>query len=75
VIDEFSAVAARQVARLFGRARSAGISLILTTQELADLQSTGEEALREKVLANHKRLREITHHPPPTNSDRLAARA
>jgi conjugal transfer pilus assembly protein TraD len=51
-IDEFSAVAAGQVARLFGRARSAGISLILATQELADLQSVGEEALREKVLAN-----------------------
>jgi hypothetical protein len=33
LIDEFSAVAAKQVSRLFGRARSAGISLLLATQE------------------------------------------
>jgi hypothetical protein len=32
MIDEFSAVAAEQVARLFGRARSAGVSLILGTR-------------------------------------------
>jgi conjugal transfer pilus assembly protein TraD len=51
LIDEFSAVAAEQVARLFGRARSAGISLILGTQELADLKSAGE-ALREQTLGN-----------------------
>jgi len=52
VIDEFSAVAAEQVARLFGRARSAGISLILGTQELADLKSVGDGALREQTLGN-----------------------
>jgi conjugal transfer pilus assembly protein TraD len=51
MIDEFSAVAAEHVARLFGRARSAGISLILGTQELADLKSAGE-ALREQTLGN-----------------------
>src|SRR5207253_2473968 len=51
MIDEFSAVAAEQVARLFGRARSAGISLILGTQELADLKSAGD-ALREQTLGN-----------------------
>jgi type IV secretory pathway TraG/TraD family ATPase VirD4 len=51
VIDEFSAVAADQVARLFGRARSAGISLILGTQELADLETAGE-GLREQTLGN-----------------------
>ncbi len=52
MIDEFSAVAADQVARLFGRARSAGISLILGTQELADLKSVGDGALREQTLGN-----------------------
>jgi hypothetical protein len=52
MIDEFSAVAAEQVARLFGRARSAGISLILGTQELADLRSVGDGALREQTLGN-----------------------
>jgi conjugal transfer pilus assembly protein TraD len=51
LIDEFSAVAAEHVARLFARARSAGISLILGTQELADLKGAGER-LREQVLAN-----------------------
>lgn len=52
VIDEFSAIAAEHVARLFGRARSAGISLILGTQELADLKSAGDGALREQTLGN-----------------------
>jgi hypothetical protein len=52
LIDEFSAVAAEQVARLFGRARSAGISLILGTQELADLKNLGDGALREQTLGN-----------------------
>jgi conjugal transfer pilus assembly protein TraD len=52
LIDEFSAVAAEHVARLFGRARSAGISLVLGTQELADLQSVGDDALREQTLGN-----------------------
>ena len=48
VIDEFSAVAANHTARLFGRARSAGISLILGTQELVDLKAAGDGALRER---------------------------
>jgi conjugal transfer pilus assembly protein TraD len=52
MIDEFSAVAAQQVARLFARARSAGISLILGAQELADLKSAGDGALREQTLGN-----------------------
>jgi type IV secretory pathway TraG/TraD family ATPase VirD4 len=52
VIDEFSAVAASQVVRLFGRARSAGLSLILGTQELADLRLQGRERLLEQVMGN-----------------------
>jgi conjugal transfer pilus assembly protein TraD len=52
VIDEFSALAADQVARLFARGRSAGVSLILGTQELADLKSAGEGTLREQTLGN-----------------------
>jgi hypothetical protein len=50
-IDEFSAIAAGAVARLFGRARAAGISLLLATQELADLRC-GSPALLEQVLGN-----------------------
>lgn len=52
VIDEFSAIAAEQVVGLFGRARSAGFSLVLSTQELADLRLPGREAMLERVLGN-----------------------
>ena len=52
VIDEFSAVAAHQVVRLFNRARSAGFSLLLGTQELADLRLPGRERLLEQVMGN-----------------------
>jgi hypothetical protein len=52
VIDEFSAIAAEQVVRLFGRARSAGCSLLLGTQELSDLRLPGRERLLEQVLGN-----------------------
>jgi type IV secretory pathway TraG/TraD family ATPase VirD4 len=52
VIDEFSAVAADQVVRLFGRARSAGVSLVLGTQELSDLRPPGHERLLEQVIGN-----------------------
>jgi conjugal transfer pilus assembly protein TraD len=57
LIDEFSAIAADQVARLFGRARSAGVSLILATQELADLKTPGgDRRLRDQVLGNIQTL-------------------
>jgi hypothetical protein len=51
LIDEFSAIGAGHVARLFARARGAGMSLLLATQEFADLQKAGE-GLREQVLGN-----------------------
>ncbi len=56
LIDEFSAIMAGQVSRLFGRARSSGISLILATQELADMRKMGDGALREQVLGNVEAL-------------------
>jgi len=52
VIDEFSAIAAERVVGLFGRARSAGFSLLLGTQELSDLRLAGRERLLEQVLGN-----------------------
>jgi hypothetical protein len=55
LIDEFSALAARHVARLFGRARSAGMSLLLATQELADLRAA-DDSLRDQVLGNVEAL-------------------
>jgi hypothetical protein len=52
VIDEFSALGARHVTALFSRARSAGISLLLGTQELADLRLPGSERVLEQVMGN-----------------------
>lgn len=56
VIDEFAAIASAQVSRLFARARSAGLSLLLGTQSLADLRGARPEdssdTLTEQVLSN-----------------------
>lgn len=52
LIDEFSGVGADQISRMFARGRSAGISLLLATQELADLTAAGQGALRDQVLGN-----------------------
>lgn len=56
VIDEFAAIAAAQVSRLFARARSAGLSLLLGTQSLADLRGARpddpSDTLTEQVLSN-----------------------
>jgi hypothetical protein len=72
VIDEFSALAAEHVVRLFGRARSAGFSLVLSTQELADLRLPGREALLEQVMGNLTVL--IAHRQIVPDSAELIAR-
>jgi hypothetical protein len=72
VIDEFSAVAAEHVVRLFGRARSAGISLLLGTQELSDLRLPGRENLLEQVMGNLSTL--IAHRQVVPSSAELVAR-
>jgi hypothetical protein len=51
-IDEFSALGVERVVGLFGRARSAGFSLVLGTQELADLRVPGRERMLEQVVGN-----------------------
>ncbi len=71
VIDEFSAVAAEQVVALFGRARSAGFSLLLGTQELSDLRLPGHERLLEQVLGNLSAL--IAHRQVVPRSAELIA--
>jgi hypothetical protein len=72
VIDEFSAVAAEQVVRLFGRARSAGLSLLLGTQELSDLRPPGRERLLEQILGNLSVL--IAHRQVvPASAELIAA--
>ena len=69
-IDEFSAIGTPGVARLFGRARSAGFSLLLATQELADLRAAGE-ALLEQVLGNVETV--IAHRQSVPDSAELIA--
>jgi type IV secretory pathway TraG/TraD family ATPase VirD4 len=71
-IDEFSAISAEHVARLFGRARSAGVSLLLGTQELSDLRLPGRERLLEQVLGNLAAL--IAHQQVVPESAELIAK-
>lgn len=56
LIDEFAALAAEHVSRLFARARSAGLNILLGTQSLADLRGARPEdptdTLTEQVLSN-----------------------
>jgi len=51
-IDEFSAIVPERVVGLFARARGAGVSLVLGTQELSDLRIPGREMLRDQVMGN-----------------------
>lgn len=71
VIDEFSALASERVARLLGRARSAGMSCVLATQELADLRTTRNAALLEQVLGNVGAL--VAHRQSVPDSAELVA--
>jgi TraM recognition site of TraD and TraG len=52
MIDEFSAIVPERVVGLFARARGAGVSLLLGTQELADLRVSGRELLHDQVMGN-----------------------
>jgi type IV secretory pathway TraG/TraD family ATPase VirD4 len=72
VIDEFSALGAAHVVRLFGRSRSAGINLLLGTQELADLRVPGHERLLDQLLGNLSVL--IAHRQVVPDSAALVAR-
>ncbi len=72
VIDEFAAIAAEQVVHLFGRARSAGINLLLGTQELSDLRPDGRKQLLEQVLGNLSSL--LVHRQVVPESAELIAR-
>jgi len=72
VIDEFASIAAAQVAHLFGRARSAGINLLLGTQELSDLRLDARRDLLEQVLGNLSCL--VAHRQVVPESAELIAR-
>lgn len=72
VIDEFAAIAAERVVHLFGRARSAGINLLLGTQELSDLRLEGHARLLEQVLGNLSAL--VVHRQVVPESSELISR-
>src|SRR3954469_7426415 len=72
LVDEFSAVAPGGVVRLFGRGRSAGLSLLLGTQELADLRPPDNPTLADQVLGNVTTL--IAHRQVvPASAETVAA--
>jgi type IV secretory pathway TraG/TraD family ATPase VirD4 len=51
IVDEFSALDATHLLGLFARGRAAGCSVVLSTQELADLDAAGA-GFRDQVLGN-----------------------
>jgi len=50
-VDEFSAIGADVMAALYARGRSAQCSLLLVTQELADLEAVGAQ-MRDQIVGN-----------------------
>ncbi len=77
-IDEFAALAAEQISRLFARARSAGLSVLLGTQSLADLRGARPEdasdTLTEQVLTNIE-FAVVHREADPDSAERLARMA
>jgi len=71
VIDEFAAIAPTHVARLFAASRTAGMSLVLGTQEHADLEPADNPALADQVQGNMAAL--IAHRQTvPQSAERVA---
>jgi hypothetical protein len=52
IFDEFGVFAGIQVTDYINKSRGAGFHVILSTQELADLRTGGDEELMEQVLGN-----------------------
>lgn len=75
LIDEFSAIAAKEVARLFSRARGAQLSVVLGTQELADLEAVlgavSSGGIRDRILGNLDVL--VSHRQVVPDSAELVA--
>jgi hypothetical protein len=74
-IDEFAALGAREVLRVLSRSRSAGVSVLLATQGLADLgevgMDTGSEAFSRRVLTQLDFT--IAHRQPEPDAASLLA--
>jgi hypothetical protein len=71
MIDEFSALMAGGIARLFARTRAAGFSLLLATQEFSDLRAGLGETVLNQVLGNIEAL--IAHRQGVPQSAELVA--
>jgi TraM recognition site of TraD and TraG/Type IV secretory system Conjugative DNA transfer len=69
-VDEFAAFGTDSVLGVFQRARSAGISLLLATQELADLRRV-DPAFQDQVLGNVETI--IAHRQNVPESAELVA--
>ncbi len=70
-IDEFAAIAPERIVGLFARAAGAGISLVLGTQEFADLRLPGAERVRDQIVGNLSTL--ISHRQAVPASAELVA--
>jgi type IV secretory pathway TraG/TraD family ATPase VirD4 len=70
LVDEFGAIGASHITRLFGRARDAGMSVVLATQEFADLEEAGQ-AVCKQVVGNLDAL--IAHRQNMPESAELVA--
>jgi conjugal transfer pilus assembly protein TraD len=70
-IDEFSALDGDQLVSLFARGREAGVSVLVATQEMADLVRAGA-TMRDQVLGNT--AVKIAHRQDVPDSARLVAR-
>ncbi len=71
VIDEFSAIVPERVVGLFARAGGAGVSLVLGTQELADMRVPGRETVHDQVMGSLSTL--IAHRQVVPDSAELIA--
>lgn len=75
LVDEFSAVLAGEISRLFGRARGAGLSVLLGTQSLADIRSARpddhSDTLTEQLLDNVE-FGIVHRQNDPASAERLA---
>jgi len=69
-IDEFSALGADNVISLLARGRGAGVSVLLATQELADLDRAAR-GLRDQVLGNTK-LKLVHRQDVPSSAETIA---
>jgi hypothetical protein len=72
-IDEFSALGSDQVLALIARGREAGISVLLATQELTDLDRAAR-GLREQVLGNTA-LKIVHRQDVPASAEAVARMA